>query len=295
MTLNTLLFPSLLFYGVLLTFIIAYAAVTTSELEAIDFGSFLASGSAGNIQLGTTTIFTNVTGLGGDHRGRIQCNLTHPTSSATVTANASSTVITHTTSPSHTMTVEPITNSGNQITCTTSQTQIRWNSRLSIAANQEPGLYKGTFGATVSPNKGGSTADYLGNISAYVYTPLIVTQNSQINFGSFTPPTGATGSITINPTTGGVSTSNVNVISSAIRGVYSVTGEGNQSYSYSMSPQIVTLSSGISTMLLDIGTGGSSSLSAGGSSTFYLGGTLTVGINQSSGTYSGSFTITVDY
>lgn len=290
-----LLTISMAFYGIAASAIIAFAAVSTTEVDIVEFGNFLSTGTPGIVQLQSTPIYTNVIGIGGANQGRLTCNITHPTSSAAITGPASAT-ITHTTQPGNTMSVVPIAdNASHQISCTSASPTIKWKSTLTVGANQAAGEYTGTFSATVNPNKGGPSSTYVGNMHAHIYTPLAVSEANLIDFGTFAPSPSTSGTITINPSTGAVSTTNVEVLTPGTRGQYNVTGLVGQSFNYTMSPQNVSLSNGSSTMNLDLGTGGTGSLNGSGIGSFYLGGTLTVNASQAAGNYSGTFAVNIDY
>ena len=75
-----------------------------------------------------------------------------------------------------------------------------------------------------------------------------------------------------------------------------MTGEGANTYSITL-PSSATLTSGGDTMTIDTfnhDAGGTPTLS-GGSDTFNVGATLNVGATQAGGTYSGTFSVTVNY
>ena len=77
---------------------------------------------------------------------------------------------------------------------------------------------------------------------------------------------------------------------------FDVTGDGNANYSITL-PSSTTLSSGGNTMIVDTFNhdAGASPTLVGGSDTFNVGATLHVGATQASGTYSGTFSVTVNY
>ena len=77
---------------------------------------------------------------------------------------------------------------------------------------------------------------------------------------------------------------------------FDVTGEGASTYSITL-PSSATLSSGANTMTVDTFNhdAGATPTLSGGSDTFNVGATLNVGATQASGTYSGTFSVTVNY
>ena len=79
--------------------------------------------------------------------------------------------------------------------------------------------------------------------------------------------------------------------------VFLVTGNASTSYAITLPQSASTLTYLTNTMTVDTWTGSAASLttSAQGESNFKVGGTLHVGANQTGGTYTGSFDVTVAY
>ena len=78
---------------------------------------------------------------------------------------------------------------------------------------------------------------------------------------------------------------------------FNVTGEPSTPYTISL-PSSITISNGAQTMLVNSFTSnpnGTGSLSVGGSQTLAVGATLAVGSGQTSGLYTGNFTVSVAY
>lgn len=130
-----------------------------------------------------------------------------------------------------------------------------------------------------------------------------VSKTADLSFGSLIAGTG--GTVTLNasasPTrsaTGGVVPISLSQFPSTVSAAaFTVTATSGNSYSISLPSSAVTLSSGGNTMTL---TGFTSSPSGSifvgtGTATLYVGGTLNVSANQPAGTYSGSFSVTINY
>lgn len=133
-----------------------------------------------------------------------------------------------------------------------------------------------------------------GHASAAIVQAIVVTENTQMNFGFVIPPAGAA-NVVLTP---------ANVISGAgftflggnVAGRFTATGTAGQ-------PAVITFSSGDTltgpgtAMALDTYTtdAGGSPVFTAGSLTFNVGATLHVGASQTAGSYSGTYTVTVNY
>lgn len=139
------------------------------------------------------------------------------------------------------------------------------------------------------------------NASATVVRTLAVTSTSELSFGTFaagntsgTLVMGATGNRTA---TGGVTLVAANPGSQA---TVNLAGTPGTSYSVSLptSVQLATATSSATMTLASFTTtlvASQGSLNTGGTGSFGVGGTLTVSANQPIGTYSGNFTVTLNY
>lgn len=122
-----------------------------------------------------------------------------------------------------------------------------------------------------------------------------------LSFGSFTA--GAGGTITVSTAGARMKTGSVILVNqggSASAAQFTVSGTPSAAYSISLPANgTVFLSDGASgSMALNSFTSspnGSGVLSGGGTAQVNVGATLTVGNNQASGSYSGSFSVTVNY
>lgn len=139
-----------------------------------------------------------------------------------------------------------------------------------------------------------------------VITPISITKSADLNFGNFAPGTG--GTITVS--TSGAPTSTGIVRSTTVTPTaakFDVSGDNNATYAITYTGTSATLSDGATgTMDLAIhsdltagnatsNTASSGTLSAAGTQSIYVGGTLTVGATQASGTYTGSVKVQVEY
>ncbi|PLB86940.1 hypothetical protein C0T31_02470 [Dysgonamonadaceae bacterium] len=136
--------------------------------------------------------------------------------------------------------------------------------------------------------------------TATIVAPISITKVDNLQFGKIIKSTtGGTvkiaASSNANPPlyTGGLSAfTGTNAVTAAS---FTVNGEVGYTYSISLPSSInITHTDGSTTMAVDdfTSTGG---LLTGGTETLYVGATLNVGPNQTSGTYTGTFNVTVAY
>jgi len=110
---------------------------------------------------------------------------------------------------------------------------------------------------------------------------------------------GSLGTVVMTPAgarsaTGGTTLGNAGGAAAA---AFNVTGQGNATYSITL-PASTTVTSGANSMTVDTFTSnpsGTGTLSAGGSQALTVGATLHVGASQATGTYTGTFSVTVTY
>lgn len=140
--------------------------------------------------------------------------------------------------------------------------------------------------------------------TATIIRPITLAKTSDIAFGRIVRPSTGTSTVTINPTTGARSISGgdgVLLSSTVSRAAYSVGGEGGQTYSITVPANFaMTRSGGSDTVTVNlVGTATSDTLSgslgADGTNTFGVGGSFDVSNSTSTGAYSGTFTVTVQY
>ena len=139
-----------------------------------------------------------------------------------------------------------------------------------------------------------------GTASATIVTPISISKTTDLSFGKISP-SGSLGTVVIanNGTrsrTGGTVLVTGGTVSQA---VFSISGESGLTYDVTL-PTSVTLDDGASnTMTVDnfttnIATDGTEAVGSG-ATTMNVGATLNVAANQTAGTYSKTFTVTVAY
>lgn len=137
----------------------------------------------------------------------------------------------------------------------------------------------------------------ISGAGATVITPITIVTTANLLFGSV-EPTNVAGTVTVSPG-GGRSSTNVVLSSMALGSPASFYLSGNPGFGFSIVlPSSVTLTGPGASMQLSQFTSTPSStgsLNASGNTTINVGGTLAIGANQAAGTYSGNFSITVNY
>ena len=161
---------------------------------------------------------------------------------------------------------------------------------LRLAAGQAAGDYSGDF--TLTCDGFSDTKPAL----AKIFAPISISSSGDMDFGTLAADDTA-GTVTVTPA-GARSSVNVYLFGGfPTAASFDVTGRVGQAYSITF-PSNATLTSGANTMTMDTFThdaGGSPQLSGSGSDTFNVGATLNVGASQAAGTYSGTFSVTVNY
>lgn len=130
--------------------------------------------------------------------------------------------------------------------------------------------------------------------------PVAIGSSTQpLAFGSLVAGSG--GNVTVSPASVRSASGGVVLVPSGpgAAAQFSVTGDPSATYAISLPANgVVSLTSGANSIAVNTFTSSpnlTGTLSIGGSQTLYVGATLDVGSNQPSGSYSGSFSVTVNY
>jgi Domain of unknown function (DUF4402) len=136
------------------------------------------------------------------------------------------------------------------------------------------------------------------NASARIITPIQITSPTGLNFGDVVPSASA-GTVVLTPAGGRSATAGATLGSGTgvATAAFNVTGQASAAYTIVL-PVSATISSGsnnmtVGTFLSSIGTTGA--LNVGGTQSFNVGATLSVGASQATGTYTGTFPVSVNY
>ena len=170
--------------------------------------------------------------------------------------------------------------------------------RLNVTAGQsaQSGL-NGSFTVTVVDDASSDTGDASANGSADVAAPIEITSVAALEFGSIQANASA-GSLDVN-TSGATTAINVTQLAgnTPAPGEFQVTGDGGAAFSISL-PSSALMSSAGNTMTINNfqhDAGVTPSLSGGGTRTVKIGARLNVGADQAGGSYSGTYSISVNY
>jgi Mat/Ecp fimbriae major subunit len=134
-----------------------------------------------------------------------------------------------------------------------------------------------------------------GTAKAAIVQAIVLTENTNMNFGYIIP--GASPGTAVLATTGTVTPTGVTYLNGAAAGSWTATGSANQPAVISLDASD-TLTSGANTMTINAfnhNAGANPTFGAGGSLSFAVGATLNVGANQAPGSYSGTYTVVVNY
>jgi hypothetical protein len=149
--------------------------------------------------------------------------------------------------------------------------------------------------ATVAPS---NTAT--ANATAKILAALSIIKNVDLSFGTMTIPTAAT-TVIVAPDGTRTSTGNITLLAQApltTASSYSVTGDPGATYTITL-PASTTILNGTQQMTVNnftsSKTNNGSTIGTGGTDSFTVGATLNLNNAQASGTYTGSFNVTVNY
>jgi hypothetical protein len=154
------------------------------------------------------------------------------------------------------------------------------------------------LGATVLGVTAYAANTATSNATATVIAPIAIAGTVDLQFGKFVAAS-TTGTVVMSPAgarsaTGGVILSSVSAGAAAS---YNVTGDTTASYTITLPTSAVTITSGANNMTVGTFTStpsGTGTLTAG-AQTLTVGGTLSVGANQATGAYTGTYNVTVQY
>lgn len=140
-----------------------------------------------------------------------------------------------------------------------------------------------------------------------IFQPIALTKTSDLSFGTLVRPASGSGVVSINAADGVRSLTGSGALLSGgpnnapSRAAYTVSGEGGQTFSITVPASFsMTRSGGSETLAITLdptATSGtlSGSLGAQGSASFGVGGSVSVGDTTATGSYAGSFNVTVAY
>lgn len=151
---------------------------------------------------------------------------------------------------------------------------------------------------TASDANAQASATQSANINALIANPIVLAKTADLEFGSITPSTAAT-TVIIDPAgTVNAGSTAIGINGAPDAAAFTVSGLALQTFAVTLPADgTVTLAGPGAPMAVDAFTSdAAAAISAGGGpDAFGVGATLTVGADQTSGAYSGSFNVTVSY
>ncbi len=163
-----------------------------------------------------------------------------------------------------------------------------------LAAGQADGIYSGQFTFDCD-----GMSD-MANVTITLLKPISISSPADLDFGTMVP-TGTDGTVTVTPA-GAISSVNVDLFGGfPAAAAFTVTGASAQAYVITLPSSTILTDGGGSTMTVGPvpaftdDAGPTPTLDGAGNATVNVGATLHVGGAQVAGTYSGTFTVTVNY
>lgn len=157
-----------------------------------------------------------------------------------------------------------------------------------------PGVAAGVMLACIAAPAAAQSAR--GDTTVRVLQPVTVVKSADLNFGRVLP---AATAATVAVAEDGTRTcgANLRCFGSTTAGAFTVTGSAGETVSITLASPTVTLrnTGGAQTMTATIAISIRSLVLTNGTGTFRVGGTLNVGANQAAGTYTGQYTVSVNY
>ena len=143
-----------------------------------------------------------------------------------------------------------------------------------------------------------NSANTTANATARIITPISIAKTADLNFGDVVS-SGVAGTVAVDvagarTSAGGASLGNGTGVTAA---AFTVSGQGSATYAITL-PASAVITSGPNNMTVNgfvSNPAGTGTLSAGGSQALAVGGTLQVGVAQATGSYTGTFSVTVAY
>ncbi len=131
------------------------------------------------------------------------------------------------------------------------------------------------------------------NASSTIAAPIAIAETTALSFG-FASSSGTLGTVEISLAGVQSATGGVGALGGSLsQGIFTVTGETNNAFTTTVDATS-TLSGPGTNMIATLSNDAPSNLS-GGSATINVSGSLAVGVNQTTGAYTGTYSITVNY
>ena len=152
----------------------------------------------------------------------------------------------------------------------------------------------GAFAAAAMVSTGANAATVSATAEVDILAPVTLAQTAGLDFGVVAA--GAAGGTVTMPTGSDVRTCSVGLtcVGAAQRGAFAVTGASTYTIAITVAASTTLIGAG-TPMVLALNPGAASVVATGLPQTFFVGGTLTVGVAQTAGTYVGTYNVSADY
>jgi hypothetical protein len=138
-----------------------------------------------------------------------------------------------------------------------------------------------------------------GTASAVIIAPISIVQTTAMSFGDISPSVANATTVQLDTANTRTSPDGAGLAGGTVAsGLFTVTGFGTLAFNITLPGNgVVTLTGPGTAMAVDnfVDSGGGTGTLAGGSATFTVGADLSVGANQTAGTYNGTYAVTVEY
>ena len=134
-----------------------------------------------------------------------------------------------------------------------------------------------------------------GTANAQVLAPIVVTVGAPLNFGTIAG--NAAGTVII-AASGGARTFSGGVVGTSAAsgaGAFTLTGTTGNTFAITLPGTALTVVSGANSMGYTVTASAATGSIVAGAAAFTVGGTLSVGLNQAVGSYTGQYPVTVEY
>lgn len=139
--------------------------------------------------------------------------------------------------------------------------------------------------------------DTTGSAEATVIAPLTINADQDLSFGTFAADPDNAETVTVDGTG---TTTNLALFSAGTQGSFDVTGEADTQYNVTLDNTVNLSDGGSESMSATLNNEGSTgtftrTVDGTGNDSIAISAVLSVGANQASGTYTGTYSISVDY
>lgn len=133
-----------------------------------------------------------------------------------------------------------------------------------------------------------------GDVSVRILQAITVSKTADLNFGRVVAGTAA-GSVVVAEDGTRTCAAALRCLGSTTGAAFAVTGTAGETVTVAIDTPSIQLTSGANRMTVALSTQTRTMTLSAGNNAFRVGGALSVGANQAAGTYTGQFTVSVNY